>query len=97
MPGPIFEGFSRACNQLPKEMEYNYGRISASIEYSNTERQWRKHFSISLVALVKTLKDILQNIEIFLPHARYDKKDVEVKISAHVDQQGRGDGNTELD
>jgi 5-methylcytosine-specific restriction enzyme B len=73
MPAPSFREFARSCNQLPSDMQYSYGPVSPSIEYSNTGRRGLKHFSISLVALVQTLSDIKQNLEIFLPHTRYDE------------------------
>ncbi|MDA8912959.1 AAA family ATPase [Pseudomonadales bacterium] len=73
MPEPSFREFARRCRQLPSDMEYNYGPVSPSIEYSNTGRRGKKHFSINLVALVQTLNDIYQNLEIFLPHTRYDE------------------------
>jgi 5-methylcytosine-specific restriction enzyme B len=74
MPELSFEEFARSCNQLPGDMDYNYGPVSASIEFSNTGiRGGKKYFSINLVALVQTLQDIQTNLDFFLPHARYEE------------------------
>lgn len=66
-----FDEFSEACKRLDSEMEFSYKSISPSIEFSNTGRRGIKHFSISMLSLITTLKDMRNNIQDFIPHVRY--------------------------
>lgn len=54
--------FTEECKQLKSEMSLNYKNVSPSFEFSNTGRRGMKYFTITLVELLATLKDIRTNL-----------------------------------
>ena len=54
--------FTEKCKRLNSEMSLNYRNVSPSFEFSNTGRRGTKYFTITLVELLATLKDIKSNL-----------------------------------
>ncbi|WP_205663363.1 AAA family ATPase [Alteromonas facilis] len=54
--------FTEECKGLRSEMSLNYRNVSPSFEFSNTGRRGTKYFTITLVELLTTLKDIRTNL-----------------------------------
>lgn len=54
--------FTEECKRLRSEMSLNYRNVSPSFEFSNTGRRGTKYFTITLVELLATLKDIRANL-----------------------------------
>jgi 5-methylcytosine-specific restriction protein B len=66
--------FVQRCDGLNGEMDFQYVSVSPSIEFSNTGRRGgKKYFSISLVDLIQTLKDIRDNIAGFAGASPYEE------------------------
>jgi len=66
------DNFSEQCHGLTGSMDFRYVSVSPSIEFSNTgKRGGKKYFSISLVELIQTLKDIRDNIADFSTASPY--------------------------
>lgn len=54
--------FTEECKRLRSEMSLSYRNVSPSFEFSNTGRRGTKYFTITLVELLATLKDIRTNL-----------------------------------
>ncbi|WP_435275319.1 AAA family ATPase [Psychrobium sp. nBUS_13] len=66
--------FAERCDGLNGNMDFQYVSVSPSIEFSNTGRRGgKKYFSISMVDLIQTLKDIKENIAEFAGASTYDE------------------------
>jgi len=77
--------FAERCNKLNGDMEFQYVSISPSIEFSNTGRRGgKKYFSISMVDLIQTLKDIKNNIEEFEHASPYDEGKMRDLFSKYI-------------
>ncbi|UTV99457.1 AAA family ATPase [Marinomonas rhizomae] len=67
--------FVESCSQLDSQMIIKYRSVAPSIEFSNTGRRGSiKCFSISLVQLSRTLKDISRNFDDFYESREYVEK-----------------------
>ena len=65
------------CSALQSEMDLSYRNVSPSIIFSNTGRRGgKKYFNLSLVELLQTLKDIQDNLELYLNAAQYVEGDM---------------------
>ena len=73
------------CDELNGDMEFHYVSISPSIEFSNTGRRGgKKYFSISLVDLIQTLKDIKNNLTEFEDASPYDEGKMRNLFSSYI-------------
>ncbi len=57
--------FTEECKSLTSQMSLNYRNVSPSFEFSNTGRRGTKYFTITLVELLATLKDIKANLSLY--------------------------------
>ncbi|WP_334030363.1 AAA family ATPase [Alteromonas sp. P256] len=86
MTGIRIDEFARRCNELDGEMDFQYLSVSPSIEFSNTGRRGgqKKYFSISLIELIKTLRDIHQNISSFAGASPYNEALMRRLFAEHI-------------
>ncbi|RWU07968.1 type II restriction endonuclease subunit R [Pseudidiomarina gelatinasegens] len=76
MPSSLrIDQLAAECEKLESGMEFTYRSVAPSIEFSNTGRRGeKKYFSISLIELLKTLKDIENHLTEYETAKNYVEK-----------------------
>jgi hypothetical protein len=66
--------FTQACQELNSDMQFKYNDVAPNIVFSNTGRRGEpKFFSISLIELSNTLRDISAHIDEYMAATTYDE------------------------
>lgn len=66
--------FTRVCQELNSEMQFEYNNVAPNIAFSNTGRRGEpKYFTISLIELAETLRDIKKNLAAYETTTTYDE------------------------
>lgn len=78
MPSSLrIDELAAECNKLDSEMEFTYRSVAPSIEFSNTGRRGeKKYFSISLIELLETLKDIQKHLPAYEAAKEYVERNM---------------------
>jgi 5-methylcytosine-specific restriction protein B len=85
MPLRIDE-FVKQCDALDGNMDFTYVNVAPSFDFSNTGRRGgkKKYFSISLIELLQTLKDIRDNISHFAMAKEYKEQEMRDFFGRHI-------------
>jgi 5-methylcytosine-specific restriction protein B len=80
------DDFVEQCGALDGNMDFTYVNVAPSIDFSNTGRRGgvKKHFSISLIELLHTLKDIRDNISHFASAAEYNEGEMRDLFAEYI-------------